>query len=213
MSQTETGKTQVSRRTLAKGAAWSVPVIATAAAAPAASASTACEVTYQTVTKTFTFNDVISQPATVAVTATNVPLVVPNGSSVAAIAISATTTLGATSSSVLPTLLGNATQIAGTVVSASELSGVATETVTANLTIPMTKLANPAVIPADGASPAMTLTATGNGSVVITMGAPIPTLTGYDDTGATTSDPQALPLTKIDGNDYTLATFTVVDAC
>lgn len=39
MSQNETGKTQVSRRTLAKGAAWSVPVIATAAAAPAASAS------------------------------------------------------------------------------------------------------------------------------------------------------------------------------
>lgn len=39
MSQTETSRTQVSRRTLAKGAAWSVPVIATAAAAPAASAS------------------------------------------------------------------------------------------------------------------------------------------------------------------------------
>lgn len=39
MSKTESGKTQVSRRTLARGAAWSVPVVATAAAAPAASAS------------------------------------------------------------------------------------------------------------------------------------------------------------------------------
>ncbi|WP_446664186.1 hypothetical protein [Flexivirga sp. B27] len=34
-------KSAVSRRTVAKGAAWSLPVIATAAAAPAASASTA----------------------------------------------------------------------------------------------------------------------------------------------------------------------------
>ncbi|WP_446664687.1 DUF6801 domain-containing protein [Flexivirga sp. B27] len=39
MSKTQTGKTQISRRTVAKGAAWTVPVIATAAAAPAASAS------------------------------------------------------------------------------------------------------------------------------------------------------------------------------
>lgn len=41
---TDTRSGAISRRTIAKGAAWSLPVIATAAAAPAASASEVCAV-------------------------------------------------------------------------------------------------------------------------------------------------------------------------
>ncbi|WP_148043251.1 hypothetical protein [Flexivirga caeni] len=40
MTNQQTPGSKISRRTVAKGAAWSVPVIATAAAAPSASAST-----------------------------------------------------------------------------------------------------------------------------------------------------------------------------
>lgn len=44
MSDIRTSNSKISRRTVAKGAAWSVPVVAVAAAAPAASASTSNDV-------------------------------------------------------------------------------------------------------------------------------------------------------------------------
>lgn len=60
-----TSQQKVSRRTIAKGAAWSVPVVAVAAAAPAASASTATAdvvVTHTCVSQNILGTGLVSRP-------------------------------------------------------------------------------------------------------------------------------------------------------
>lgn len=159
MSKTDSGKTQVSRRTLAKGAAWSVPVIATAAAAPAASASVVpgsssigpvdvvCDVTVPLLgAQTYTWS--------LTLTATTPTSVAP-GDSIPAPSLSASVTTDANSASGLR-LLG-ATSVDGTSSAPYTVTGDVVGSPasrTASLTIPSTP------VPASGA---LTTTATGAG--------------------------------------------------
>ena len=160
MSKTKTGKSQVSRRTLAKGAAWSVPVIATAAAAPAASASVVPG--SATATLNYTCSIAASDGGTplytdlawTAVITATVPTSVAPGDAIPQPTITATVTTDAASGNNLRAT--NTKHISGTSNAPYEVAGsvVNPGTRAGNLTIPST------TVPAAGG---VTTTATGLG--------------------------------------------------
>lgn len=203
----------ISRRTVAKGAAWTIPAVAVAGAAPALAASPACEATYTSITKTFVYSALGLFDITVVVTANNVPVNVPAGVELLPISTTSEVTIPENVVGAMKSLyLGaDATQIDGTSISVSELTGVVTTTATTHLTIPLTPIpANgPLVTVASGSGMPLTVPAgTAAGAVTITMGEPVSPLTGYDDAGNVTGTYKS-ELKKKDGNAYVLATFDI----
>lgn len=212
------------RRTVIRTAAWSAPVVAVAAAAPAfAASSPAAEVTYQEVTKTFRFNPVIlgtvnTDPVNnviVAVTAT-VPLQIPVGLTAAPVQTESSVTIPAGLAGTLAGLiLGNPATVEATSVSTTVLSGAyAGESIT-NLTIPATPYVSgePLVLAASGEGATGLTIPAGNptGPVTLTLAPPQSQLTGRRADGTkTNATPYASTLSPIDGADYTLGTFTIV---
>lgn len=218
-----------SRRTIVRTAAWSVPAVTLATAAPAFATSpipgdpTAPE--YQTLTKVFSYDARLGGPTggvlgqiAVEVTAT-VPLIAPQGATLNPTQTVSKVTIPANLADLLKSLyLPGATQVDGTSVSASELTGVVNTTVTSNLTIPMTPLpaaGQPMVTTASGQS-AGGLVIPGNnptGLVTITMGEPASVLVGYRADGTPTGGEYVSNLYKRVGTtdaDYLLANFNVV---
>lgn len=215
-----------SRRTVLRTAAWSVPAVTVATAAPAfAASSPPGEPTYQDVTRDFVYDARLGGAAgpvigqiEVSVTAT-VPLVAPVGSTLAPTQTTSTVTIPASLADLLKTVyLPGATQIEGTSVSTSALSGAINGATVANLTIPMTQLppnGQPLVTVASGQSEAPMEVPAGNptGTVVITMGEPQSQLVGFNADGTATGGVYDSVLFKREGStdaDYQLATFEVV---
>lgn len=212
------------RRTVIRTAAWSVPAVTVAAAAPAfATSPPGGEVTYQTVTKTFRFNPVIlgnvnTDPANIVVvnvTAT-VPLEVPRGATAAPVQTESTVTIPAGLAGILGGLiLGNPATVEGTSVSTTTLSGAYSGESITNLTIPRTPFTN---------GSALSLTASGSGAegltipagnptgaVLLTLEPPQSQLQGRNAAGnPTNATPYASQLSPIATEDYTLGTFTIV---
>lgn len=202
------------RRTIVKGAAWTIPAVSVAAAAPSLAASPTCEPTYQDITKTFVYSALGIADITVEVTAKNVPLTAPAGASLQPIETSSKVTIPANIAGLLRQLyLPGAVEVDGTSVSVSTLSGAYPGEATTNLTIDRTPF------PASGD---LVTVATGTGEqssvpddastglVTITMGEPNSTLNGYTEDGSAVG-PYESNLAKKDGNDYVLATFNVVE--
>lgn len=206
-------QSSVSRRTVAKGAAWSVPAVAVAAAAPSLAASTTCEASYTTITKTFEYADILSNTVVVEVTATNVPTTAPAGATLLPIETSSTVTIPASSAGLLTgLLLGGAELVGGTSASTSSLSGALTLDATTDLTIAISapQANGDLALPATGAGDALTIPAgVTPGAVTITMGEPASHLVGYAANGTTVTGETDTTLSKVDGNDYVLATFEV----
>lgn len=175
MSQTETSKTQVSRRTLAKGAAWSVPVIATAAAAPAASASVVpgqsavsdLAYTCNAVAHT-SFGDVPQGPFawTADITATTPTSVAP-GDSIPAPTITANVTTDTSSADTLRQL--GVTRVTGTSAASYAVAGdvVGAGARTGSLSVPPTDVPASGPIVTVASGPGVEETA-GSGTGVIT---------------------------------------------
>lgn len=200
-----------SRRTIVKGAAWSAPVVTIAAAAPSLAASP-CDTTYTTVTKSFTYRDALGNDVIVTVTATNVPATVNPGDTLLPVATSSQVQISAASLGLLKSVLGNPAQIGGTSNSTSTITYTGGETTsTTPLTIARTDVpaSGGITLPASGTGEAGTVPAgAAAGTATIKMGDPTSTLVGYDDAGGQ-SGTFPSNLTKIDGNDYVLHTFTV----
>lgn len=200
------------RRTIVKGAAWAVPAVSVAAAAPTLAASPTCETTYQTIEKTFIYSALGIADITVAVTARNVPLVTYPGAELEPIETSSTVTIPANIAGLLRQLyLPGAVEVEGTSVSTSELTGVITKSTTTNLTVARAEFpaSGPLVTVATGNGAGDTVdSGTSAGTVTITMGSPQSTLTGYTEDGSEVG-PYESTLQKKDGNDYVLGTFTV----
>lgn len=213
------------RRTVIRTAAWSAPVVAVAAAAPAFAASPlpGAEVTYQTVTKTFKFNPVIlgtinTDPVNnviVAVTAT-VPLEIPVGLTAVPVQTESSVTIPAGLAGTLAGLiLGNPATVEATSVSTTVLSGAYTGESVTNLTIPATPYVSgePLILAASGEGATGLTIPAGNptGPVTLTLAPPASQLTGRKADGTkTNATPYASTLSPIDGADYTLGTFTIV---
>ena len=215
-----------SRRSVVRTAAWSLPVVTIAGAAPAFAASPIIEgLTYQTVTKTFEFNPVVlgnvnTDPANIVVvnvTAT-VPLTIPLGATAAPVQTESTVTIPAGLAGILGGLiLSNPATVEGTSVSTTTLTGAYSGQSVTNLTIPPTPFTS---------GSALSLTATGSGAegltipgtnptgpVTLTLEPPRSLLQGRNAAGApTNATPYASELRAISGNDYTLGTFRVVTA-
>lgn len=177
MSQTETRKTQISRRTVAKGAAWSVPVIATAAAAPAASASvvpgqSSASLNYVcSVALSDGGTPVFSNLAWTAVITATMPTSVSPGDSIPAPTITAEVTTDAGSGDNLRAL--GVTSVSGTSSAPYTVSGDAVNpgTRAADLTIPTTPVpaSGGIVTTASGAGAAETAGAA-TGQITATVG-------------------------------------------
>lgn len=202
------------RRAVVRTAAWTVPAISVAVAAP--SFATSCAPTYQTITKTFVYKDALSNNVTVEVTAQNVPMTAPAGAVLDPIVTSSVVTISAASADLLKSfLLGNPAEIGGTSVSTTTLSGAYSATATTNLTIARAAAppsGQPLVTQAGGTGTASTIpSGTSPGVVTLTMGSPQSTLIGYNSSGGQTGTYNST-LNQINGNDYTLGTFNVV-AC
>lgn len=198
-----------SRRTVVRTTAWSVPAITVATAAPAFAASE--QPSYQTVTKEFIYAATIGQVKVVV--EARVPLVAPRGSNLDPTTTKSTVTIPNQTRQLLALLLSNPVSVDGTSLSTSVLSGSLAGTTTANLVIARAPFPSSGdlVTVATGAS-ASGLPVPANaspGTVVITMGEPKSTLIGYNASGGRTGTYDS-NLTKISGNDYTLATFQVV---
>lgn len=200
------------RRTVVRTAAWSLPAVTVAAAAPAYAASR--EATYQTVTKTFVYSALGIADITVEVTAVDVPLTAPAGETLRQIQTSSTVTIPANLAGILRTsFLGGADQVSGTSASTSQLTGALTLPSTTNLTIPLTPFPTnaPLVTVASGAGGALTVPAgTAPGVVTITMGEPTSQLVGHNADGSPNGSVYDSTLAKKTGNDYVLATFEIV---
>lgn len=208
------------RRAVIRTAAWSVPAVTVAAAAPAfAGSGPGATPTYQDVTKTFIYTALGGAvDISVAVTARNVPLTAPVGATLLPIETTSVVTIPATLAPTLRSLfLGNAAKVGGTSVSVSELTGALTLNSTTNLTIPIEPFpaaADPLITTASGTGNPLTVPGGAiPGLVTITMGQPNSTLVGYnnDDTpnGSTYNSVLAYKTAK---TDYVLATFNVVSA-
>ena len=203
----------ISRRTVAKGAAWSVPAVAVAASAPALAASPSnCEPGYDTITKTFEYKDILQNTVIVEVTAENVPTTAPAGATLMPISVTSTVTIPKASADLLTgLLLGGAALVGGTSDSTSSLSGALTRETTTALTIAATapNAAGDLVLPASGEGSPMTVPSDATpGTVTITMGEPSSDLVGYEEDG-TTETGTTTTLSKVDGNNYVLGTFEV----
>lgn len=202
-----------SRRTIVKGAAWTAPVLTAAAAAPALAASPACTTTYQSITKSFTYRDALGNDVIVEVTAENVPLQAAPGATLEPISTSSKVTISSASADLLKSfLLGNPATIGGTSTSTSTLSGAYSGSTTTPLTIaeaPAPPAGQPLITTASGTGSASAVPADATpGTVTITMGSPASTLIGYRADGSQSGTYNST-LTQIDGNDYTLGTFTI----
>lgn len=212
-----------SRRTVLRTAAWSVPAVTVATAAPAFASSPNPNdpPTYQTVTQAFTYEARLGGPTGtplgdigVEVTAI-VPLTAPRGSELNPTETTSTVTIPGNLANLLKQVyLPGATEIDGTSVSTSILTGALSDTTVANLTIPRTPLPGqdqPMITTATGASESGLLVPADAtpGLVTITMGEPNSKLTGYNADGPTGGVYDSV-LYKKDGVDYTLATFNVV---
>ncbi|NYF98442.1 DUF6801 domain-containing protein [Janibacter cremeus] len=215
-------QSHLSRRAITKGAAWSVPAVAVAAAAPSLAASTNCETTYQTITKEFIYQTDVPflglRDITVEVTANNVPLVTHPGATLLPIETSSTVTIPEDLAGLLGSvMLGNAAKVSGTSSSESTLSGVIDTVTSTPLTIPLTDFpadGEDLVTVASGAGDPLDVdSATSPGLVVITMGEPSSTLVGYDESGDPNGKTYDSNLQKDPARDeggyYDLATFTV----
>lgn len=206
------------RRSIIRTAAWSVPAITVASAAPAF-ASSGADPTYQSVTETFTYEARLggeSGPAigdiTVEVTAT-VPATAPRGATLNPTTTQSTVTIPASLADLLKSVyLPGATSVTGTSVSTSVLSGTLPGTTVANLTIPSTPLppdGQPLVTVASGSSAAglPVPVDTPLGTTFITMGQPNSVLTG--DNG-TVYESVLFKKPGTTDADYQLATFEVI---
>ena len=198
-----------SRRTVVRTTAWSVPAITIATAAPAFAASE--QPTYQTVTKEFTYAATIGQVKVVV--EARVPLVAPRGTDLDPTTTTSTVTIPDQTRQLLQLLLGGPAQVGGTSLSTSTLSGALAGTTTANLAIarvPFPSSGNLVTVATGASASGLTVPTNATpGTVVITMGEPQSTLVGYNASGGQTGTYPS-NLTKIAGNDYTLATFQVV---
>ncbi|GGD07834.1 DUF6801 domain-containing protein [Nocardioides daphniae] len=209
------------RRAVIRTAAWSVPAVTVAAAAPAFAASSPAQVTYQTVTKSFQFNPVIlgtvnTDPVnivTVDVTAT-IPATIPVGETAAPVQTQSTVTIPAGLAGILGSLiLGNPATVEGTSVSRTTLAGSFTGESITNLTIPQTPFAAPLSLTASGSGAEGLTIPAGNptGAVTLTLQPPASQLQGRNASGApTNATPYASELRAIAGADYTLGTFEIV---
>ena len=212
-----------SRRAVVRTAAWSVPAVSLAAAAPsfAVSPPATPEVTYQNLETTVVFNPVVlgnvstdpNNEVSVTVRA-RVPLNIPRGQTADPVETESTVTIPAGLAGLLGSLiLQNPTEFDGTSVSTTELTGAfAGESVT-NLTIPRTPF------PASGNDLVVNATGTGvdgldiavdadTGTVTMTLLPPESTLVGYNAAGNETAT-YTSELSPKAGEDYTLGTFTI----
>lgn len=199
----------VSRRTVAKGAAWSVPAVAVAAAAPSLAASS---LEYQSVTKSFVYHALGTIDIGVEVTANNVPLDVHQGEPLMPIEVTSTVTIPENLVGIIQaSFLGGGSHLKGTSESSSTLDGAYSGTTTSDLTIGITEIpaSGPLVFSAVGAGQPLTITGASAGEVTITMGEPVSVLLGCDAEGNENGSEYNSELTKDPALDYTLATFTI----
>ncbi|MBE7325865.1 hypothetical protein IEQ44_14525 [Nocardioides sp. Y6] len=210
-----------SRRSVIRTAAWSVPAITVATAAPAfAASSPGSDPVYTTVTKDFLFsstNTLGTFDIPVTVVAENVPVLAPAGATLLPITTTSTVTIPAQVAQGLAYLiLGDfsnpAAKIGGTSESTVTLSGAINEDRTTDLTIPTVPYVTgqPLITIASGTSDSLVLPAGATGQVTMTIGSPKSILMGYnaDDT-STGKPPYNSVLDKLPGEDYTLAVYTI----
>lgn len=207
-----------SRRTVLRTAAWSVPVVSVATAAPAFAVSEPSEPTYQTVSRTFLFHPSLGgSPLTafdikVDVEA-RVPLSVPAGSSADPAQTVSRVTIPAALLPIIGSPLGNPAEVGGTSISTSNLTGAITATSITNLTIDRAPWPTSGdlltVARGAGQEPLDVPAGTAPGAVIITLAPPNSTLVGYNAAGAQVGTYQSQLAPKA-GQDYTLATFQIV---
>lgn len=198
------------RRSIVKGAAWAVPAISVAAAAPSLAASS---LEYTTITKSFVYSVLDLFDIGVEVTASQVPVDVHPGVPLDPISVTSTVTIPANLVPIIKgSFLGGATHVSGTSVSVSTLSGAYDATTSTDLTIPLTLIpdSGPLQLVASGTGvPTVIAAGTAPGTVTITMGDPASVLTGRNADGSENGSTYNSNLDKKTGNDYTLATFTI----
>lgn len=213
------------RRTVLRTAAWSVPAVTVATAAPAFAASSPedPEVQYQEVNETFIFNPVVlgtvnTDPANevvVNVVAT-VPLQIPRGMTAAPVQTQSTVTIPASLAGLLGGLiLGNPAEFDGTSVSTTALTGAITAESITNLTIartPWPASGNPLNVVASGSGAEGLFVPAGapTGPVTMTLQPPASTLQGYTAAGDPSAGAYQSQLSPRPGDDYTLGIFNIV---
>lgn len=210
------------RRTVIRTAAWAVPAVSVAAAAPAFATSPGNPVvTYQTVNETFRFNPVIlgnvnTDPANIVVVnvEATIPLELPRGLVAAPVQTVSSVTIPAGLAGILGGLiLGNPATVEGSSVSTTNLSGAISGSSITNLTIPQTPFAAPLTLVASGSgAEGLTVPAGGpTGAVTLTLAPPASKLQGRNAAGnPTNATPYDSVLSPIATEDYTLGVLTIV---
>ncbi len=209
----------ISRRTVAKGAAWSVPAVAVAGSAPALAASpTCCEPGMQSVSKTLTYTAQATSPISLpqgtwtVTVSTDLPTCVKVGDPIPAPTL---TVKVETSQDTMGGLdLLSIVSVEGTGTSPYSIAGAVVDpgNRTTTLTIPSTD------VPTDGT--VLTTTGTGTGAAETAAAAPgtitvtigdsfTANLTGTQSTGGTVN--LVTEGTLQDGQDATLGTITVTE--
>lgn len=197
------------RRTVLRTAAWSVPAVTVATAAPAFAASSPEEPTYQTVTTAplpFAAAGVTGSMGTWTVQVTaEVPIWLPAGTTVPPKPLSAVVTIPDAARAGIYNL--GVRTVGGNAVAPYTIS-VTEETLTATLEIPSMSIPESGDMVIETSTVGEAFTMPSAGSYTITL---------EDITTNLTVDPPVLgvisetsvELERVDGNDYTLTTFTV----
>lgn len=209
-----------SRRTVLRTAAWSVPAVTVATAAPAFATSPPAggEPTYQNVTGTFLFHPTfLGAPLTnidiqVDVEA-RIPATAPADSVLDPAQTVSTVTIPGDLLPIIRGPLGTPAEIGGTSLSTSTFSGVLDGESITNLTIDRAPFPESGAIVTvargAGEQPLVVPAGTPNGLVTITLEPPNSTLLGYNAAGDQVGE-YASVLAPKDGQDYTLGTFQIV---
>lgn len=206
------------RRTVIRTAAWTVPAVSLAAAAPAFAASPGDPVVeYQTVNASFAFH-----PTFLGAPLTNIdilvdvearlPLVVPAGLTADPATTVSTVTIPNSLLGIIGPNLGNPAEIGGTSVSTSRLSAPLSVDSVTNLTIdraPFPDSGDIVTVARGVGESSLPVPAGLSGAVTIELLPPNSTLVGYDAAGVE-SGTYASALAPKAGVDYTLATFQIV---
>ena len=173
------------RRAVVKTAAWVVPAVSVAAAAPSLAASPVAEPVYQNVIKTFWYTDDFDEFVTVKVTANNVPRLAPGGATLLPMEATYKVTYSQLSTSDIKQELGNPAKLGGLIYNTWLFDGTMDDGELMDLTItPLvrTPAVGQLIVEASGTGSSLTVPAGhSTGAVNIHFGLPFTTLLGYNE--------------------------------